>query len=319
MKKKLIKETYSSLSIFQSISYTLIALTDYRYKFPSHFPPYAPHQKNPKGYYTLSELSEKISPEHYKFLLAKKLRDGRESPQILNVISRLNFGIKRNIDRCVLAKYAINKYMSTAKFSTDEISNIIHPLYEKVTIDYVNSKGVRCAHEVYVKLPRKYHPDNIIERSDNFRNNIERFQNIISIPDSIKLISVDYTYLSEWSKISEKLDKFYQSGDRMLIIVLLGDTAKHATKFRNQLQKATDNDDGSNHLENVKILTSKEYQEFLGFDGHHAKTFDLYQRLAFNVFSSKRLLYDAALQRNLVAKELKALNIDWINTYLRQR
>ena len=92
----------------------------------------------------------------------------------------------------------------------------------------------------------------------------------------------------------------YQSGDRMLVIVLLGESGRHAKEFRNQLS--------SLHLENVKILTSKEYQEFLGFDGHHAKTFDLYQRLTFNVFSSKRLLYDAALQSNLVAKELRALN-----------
>ncbi len=105
----------------------------------------------------------------------------------------------------------------------------------------------------------------------------------------------------------------------MLLIVLLGQTEKHIKNFRESLQKATEDDDGSLHLENVKILTSKEYNEFLGFDGHHAKTFELYQKLAFNIFSSKRLLYDAALQSNLVAKELAALNKDWINTYLRQR
>ena len=103
----------------------------------------------------------------------------------------------------------------------------------------------------------------------------------------------------------------------MLIIVLLGQSEKHIRNFRKNLQKATDEDDGSKHLEHVKILTSKEYGEFLGFDGHHAKTFDLYQKLAFNVFSSKRLLYDAALQHNLVARELEALNEDWINFYLR--
>ncbi|GAG90514.1 unnamed protein product, partial [marine sediment metagenome] len=242
-----------------------------------------------------------------------------ESPQLLNVFNKLNFGISKNIEGCSLAKYTIDKYMKTTKFSTSELSNIIHPLYEKVTIDYLNSKGVRCAHEVFVRLPRKFKPDNMIERSDEFRNNIEQFQNIISIPDSIKLISVDYTYTADFDTLAEKFEKFYQSGDRMLVIVLLGASNRKLKNFKEYLQKATNEDKGSKHLEHVKILSLDEYREFLGFDGHYAKTFDLYQMMAFRTFSSKRFLYETALQSNLVAKQLEALNEDWINTYLRQR
>lgn len=316
--EKVIKETHSSLEIFQAISHTLTALTDLRYRIPSIFPSYAPHIKNPKGYYMLSDLSERVSISNYKYLLAEKLRDGREAPQLLDVFEELNHGISINIEGCALAKYAIVKYIKSPKWTTSEISNIIHPLYEKVTIEYLNSKGVRCAHEVYVKLPRKYRTDNMIERSETFKNNIEQFQNIISIPGSIKLISVDYTYIADFKTLEEKFDKFYQSKDRMLIIVLMGQSEKHIANFRKKLQQATAEDDGSRHLEHVKILTSKEYGVFLGFDGHHAKTFDLYQKLAFSVFSSRRLLFDATLQHNLVARQLEALNEDWINTYLRQ-
>ena len=322
--REIIKETQISEMAFKSICLTLTALTNLRYHFPLKFPQIKFNRKNPKDYYTLSDLSEKISAKGNKELLSSQLRSGAPSLQLYKIISKLDIGIKRNMDGCSYAKYRLKKYLDNIKLSASEAGNIMHPLYEQIVIAYLRSKGVRVSHESLVHYPDGYRPDNTIERSDAFKKEIEALQNIVSIPDLIKLITVDYTYTSDFSDIENKFKKNYQSEDQLLVIVLLGQKNDRDIKNINRdLQKAVKDDDGSNHLENIRIITSEEFKEFLGFDGNFEGIYDRYQDYAFNLFHSQSLLDEATHLQEYAEHYLKGLiedgEEDWIKLYLRQR
>ena len=185
--------------------------------------------------------------------------------------------------------------------------------------------------EKFVSTLRGTKPDNIIERKtieerrsgteSNFEKYIEALQNIIKIPDAINLISVDYTYSSDFEQVIQlKFDKYYQSDDRLLIIVLLGQkNDKDIKKINDKLQKAVKNDDGSRHLENIRILTSEEYGAFLGFDENFEEIFNRIQELAFNIFYSGNFLFEALRQKNQAESWLNGHNEDWIKIYCPQR
>jgi len=321
---EIIKETQTSQMVFESICLTLTALTNLRYHIPSIFPRIEPNQKNPKNYYTLSELSEKISAKGNKRHLSDQLRSGAPSLQLYKIISKLDIGIRRNMDGCSYAKYRLNKYLDNNKLSTSEIGNIMHPLYEQIVIAYLKSKGVSVSHESLVNYPRDFRVDNIIKRRGNFENNIEPLQNIISIPSFIELISVDYTYMSDFKEIAKKFEKHYQSKDRLLVIVLLGQkNDRDIQSINDKLQRAAKKDGGSNYLENIRIITSEEYKEFLGFDGNFEEIYNRYQDYAFNIFHSQSLLHEAAVLQEYAEHYLKGLKEngeeDWIKLYLRQR
>ena len=186
--------------------------------------------------------------------------------------------------------------------------------------------------QCFVSILRRTKPDNIIERKSNaerrsgaksnFEKYIEDFQDILTIPDAINLITVDYTYLSDFELLKEKFDKHYQSDDRLLIIVLLGQKSdKTIQKFNDRLQDAVKDDDGSNHLENIRIITSEQYGEFLGFDGDFKKLFDRYQDLSFNVFNDMSKLFGAIYQNKRAVSWLEGHHAyeDWIKIYCPQR
>ncbi len=261
---KLIKETHTSKKKFEAICLTLTALTNLRYHIPNIFPKWIRNKQNPYDYYTLAELSAEISPSDSETLLRYQLSHGSASHQLYSIIDVLNIGIKNDEDRCFIAKKSIEGYLKKKEWTTSEFGNIVHPIYEQLVIEYLESKGIRVAHEKSVSGPRGTKPDNIIERNSNFKKYIEALQNVLTIPDAIKLISVDYTYSSDFDLIKKKFVKHYQSEDQLLIIVLTGQKSDRTVQELNRnLQEAVRNDDGSNHLENIRILTSEQYGEFL--------------------------------------------------------
>ena len=328
--KEVIKETHTSKKKFEAVCLTLTALTNYRYHIRSDFLQIVRKEKNPKDYFTLNELSAKISPSGNEALLSDQFRYGSASPQLYNIITVLNKGIKRNMEGCFIAKNTIEKYLRSKKWSTSELGMIIHPIYEQLIIEYLKSKGIRVAHEKYVSRLMDTKPDNLIERKSiaerrsgtesNFEKYIEALQNILTIPDAINLISVDYTYSSDLDIILEKFDKDYQSDDRLLIIVLLGQKSdRDIKKINDILQKAISKDDGSRHLENIRIITSEEFGAFLGFDGNFEKIFNRVQELAFNIFHSANFLFEALRQREQAENWLNGQNEDWMQIYCPQR
>ena len=205
----------------------------------------------------------------------------------------------------------------------------------------MESKGIRVAHEKFVSILRGTKPDNTIERKtikerrsgtkSNFEKYIEDRQNVLSIPDAINLIAVDYTYSSEWDLvIKKKLNKLYQSEDRLLIIVLLGQKSDSKMQELNkELQEAVKKDDGSRHLENVRIITSKEYGKFLGFDNsglsindrNFKQRFERYQDLSFNLFHDMDKLFGTIYQNKRAVSWLEGHHAyeDWMKIYCPQR
>ena len=317
----------------------MTALTRLRYQIPSIFPQIVHNDKNPKDYYTLKELSFEISPKNYEYLLNEQLKRGTPSHQLYNIIDVLNIGIKNNKDGCSIAKYKIEKYLESKQWSTSELGNIVHPIYEQLLIEYLESKGIRIAHEKLVSILRGTKPDNTIERKSNaerrsgtksnFEKYIEDLQSVLTIPDAINLIAVDYTYSSEWDLvIKRKLNKLYQSEDRLLIIVLLGQkNDRDVRNINKKLQEAVKDDDGSRRLENVRIITSEQYGEFLGFnnpdhllsinDRNFKQRFNHYQRLSFNLFHDMDKLFGAIDQNKRAVSWLEGHHAyeDWVKIY----
>ena len=112
--------------------------------------------------------------------------------------------------------------------------------------------------------------------------------------------------------------------DRFLIIVLLGQKSDATVRtIQDKLQNLVEADDGSKHLENVKIITSEQYAEFLGFnrpslsisDKNFKQRFGYYQSLCLNVFSNIDSLFGALKQNARATRWLAGHNEDWIEIY----
>jgi len=160
----------------------------------------------------------------------------------------------------------------------------------------------------------------------NFKIYIKTLQKVLTIPEAIKLISVDYTYSSDFKTIKKKFLKHYQSDDRLLIIVLTGQKSDSTVQNLNdKLQLAVKKDQGSNHLENIRIITSEQYGEFLGFDltktklNQFEQRFKKYQDLSFNLFHDIDKLFGAMHLSGHAKSWLDGHNEDWINIYFPQR
>ncbi len=312
---KLVKGYYVGGLRFYAISRTLVGLTKLRLQNPATLAQYI-NKKNPNGYFTYSELAAKISPKDYAQLLLYQLKDGTPSYQLGKIKTDLNIGALRNIQECTVAINMINNYLRYEKKTNSMIGRIIHSLYESITRIYLKSKGIRSAHEVCIYPPRKFRIDSIIERSLEFRKYIEASQSIVSLPNSIKLISVDYTFSGDLKWLSDKLEKHYQSDDRFLLIVLLGQKNDNTIRELNtMLQDARENDDGSKHLDHVQILTSEEYKEFLGFDEDFEKIYNRYEQFSFNIFHSNSLWSEIRRQSEQATNYLDSISDDWIKTY----
>jgi len=133
--------------------------------------------------------------------------------------------------------------------------------------------------------------------------------------------------LSDFDLIKKKFFKHYQSEDQLLIIVLTGQKSDRTIqKLNKKLQDAVRDDDGSNHLENIRIITSEQYGEFFGFDfksktklNQFEERFKHYQDLSFNLFHDLDKLFGAIHLSGHTESWLEGHNEDWINIYFPQR
>lgn len=155
-------------------------------------------------------------------------------------------------------------------------------MYEYLDYRYLDSKDVRSAHEAFIY--RNNRIDSLIERSDDFKEKIEKLQNIVSVPKSIRFYAVDHTVSSDLEFIEEKLDKHYQSDDRYLLIVLWGKkNPDKINEIKNMLESRRE-DSTYNNLDHVQILTAAEYSKFLGFDEDFKDDFDRFEQYSFSAF-----------------------------------
>ena len=273
---------------------TLSALSRVRFQLQPDRSKYTYIASNPFGIYTLKDLSIDLSEAGYDHLLSEQLRDQRSTVQLLEVGGSLRRGMdlgERTGEACSSAIDAIKDYFAVESFLTKNdlqgAGYVFHDIYESLVYRYLESKDVESDFEVEISPPRKFRIDTLIEVDANFKMIIEK-QFKIKIPDGIKQISIDYTLSSDKEIIKGKCFKSYQSDDRFLLIVLLGD--KKASKIT-ALQNLVDNLKTSEelYLEHVNVITAKDLMDFLSVDGYFKKINEQINYLSFNLFDNQYL------------------------------
>jgi len=138
-----------------------------------------------------------------------------------------------------------------------------HNLLEDLIIRYLESVDCKAFYEVLTHVSgSKTRADSFIVRDDDFRNNVERHQKILSISNQIEGISIDYTLSNDIDKVLKKAYKNYHGDNKLLIIVLLNTGKRSVSDFQNALASRSD----VQNKENIKFLTAEEFKDFLGFN-----------------------------------------------------
>ncbi|MFX1569534.1 MAG: hypothetical protein ACFFCV_14330 [Promethearchaeota archaeon] len=122
---------------------------------------------------------------------------------------------------------------------TRVIGEQLHYILQYLNNKYFEIKKCPIKIEGEVDPNRKFRADILIDRNLEFLTKIERFQQVIPIPNIIKKISVDFTFSLDPIKILEKCFKKYQSKERFLIIVLLQEQkGRNKEKFNKLINKS---------------------------------------------------------------------------------
>jgi len=145
---------------------------------------------------------------------------------------------------------------------TKVIGLLSHPIIEFYSLKYlIDLKGCQVKYEKSINQGRKFHPDLLINRNFNFRNNIEQLQKIANFPNKIRVVVVDITFGLNIIGILDKCYRQYQSEDRLLLIVMMRERKGCTAEIIQNLIQETQN---INKKEHIKVINSKGYLEFLG-------------------------------------------------------
>ena len=145
---------------------------------------------------------------------------------------------------------------------TRVIGLLDHPIIEYYSLTYlIDLKNCQVKFEQYLIKGRYFHPDLLIDRSLNFKNNIEQMQRVVQIPDTVKKIVVDYTFGLNIKTILDKCFRQYQSEERYLLIVMIREREGCNAEIMQKL--ILERRDISNK-EYIQVINFKEYLEFLG-------------------------------------------------------
>ncbi|TFG23811.1 MAG: hypothetical protein EU529_06280 [Promethearchaeota archaeon] len=151
-----------------------------------------------------------------------------------------------------------NHWCPYCKQIKSAIGRLTHIIFEYLTIKYLLLKGCQADFEQQINLNTKHQVDILVKRDRNFMKHIEKFQSIISIPNIIREIAIDFTFSLEKKFILSKFYKNYQNKNRFLIVVLLdGDIKKCSVE---QIIQFSSN---INFKKYIKILSFNEFLEFL--------------------------------------------------------
>ncbi len=161
------------------------------------------------------------------------------------------------------AKYSDIKFGKGCPYCFERnkvVGTYAHTIFEYFSLKYLKLKNSQGKHEARVDIIRKYQVDLIIKREKNFKNNIEKNQYIVRIPDYIEQIAIDFTFTFEPDYVIAKCYKKYQSRKRFLFIILLGDEKGHSVpRFQQLINETVDID----YKQHIKVITFEEYLIFL--------------------------------------------------------
>lgn len=291
----LLKNSEAGKRQVKAIVKTLSALTKVRYNLEPDRSKYT-LESSPFGIYTLLELSKEISGINEK-LISVQLMKQRSTPQFLSLGGLLRRGMDLGLktrERCSIAIEAIKDYFAFESFLSRSdfqgVGYVFHDIYESLVYRYLESKGLESDFEVELSPFRKFRVDTLIQVDENCKNLLKK-QLKINIPEGIKQIVIDYTFSSDGTLIKDKLFKTYQSDDRFLLIVLLGEQkASRVTSLQNTIDRMKNSDiKNKNHLDHVNVIKTKDLWEILGVDGFFQKILEQVDYLSRNIFDSELL------------------------------
>jgi len=192
---------------------------------------------------------------------------------------------------------------------TEESLNLI-PNYADISME-VGAKSHIIQEYLFMKNSRKKHcnsfweakttirdnqhrPDNDIGRDDIFRIEIESQQNVLTIPENIKLINIDYLLGLSKESIEKKCRKGYHGKEKLLILVSLLNR-----KRNNRLPKNLD----ILFPESVKILNPEEFAKFFGYEGQ------ILEKFRESIHLTSLALYDSQARSELSKWAMRSRNI----------
>ena len=164
-----------------------------------------------------------------------------------------------------IASYNSIKQGSGCFFCGDRIKIIgqfIHPILEYYSLKFLvglYNYTVSCENQFI--QDRQLRPDLIIERNDQFKNHLERFQCIINFPEEIKSISIDFTFGLNIDGILKKFNKQYHGNSQFLLIVMLREDRFCNIDVINNLIL---NEINIHYSEHIRAINYSNFLDFLG-------------------------------------------------------
>jgi hypothetical protein len=185
--------------------------------------------------------------------------------------------------------------------------NCIHPIFEYLTLSHLWNQKCYAKNEYYVVSNHNFAVDIVILRDNNFIISIEKNQrNFPFLTPTIQLICIDFTLSTSFKALKTKFYKNYQSYDRLLIIVLLIQTAndkKIIKKLYEDLDILTD----ISNKHNIKFLTFDMFLEFIGLipTMYNISPLSQKEKINFTNFKKYFKLMENALESDLKLGKLK--------------
>jgi hypothetical protein len=310
IEKEMVRDSVQGRSQFKAIAHTLYALTKARLTLPDSILANYKSNKNPRGFYTLTDLSRSLSGRGYRNLLMEQIKDRRDSVQLAYMVDVLQE--KSHLDReaCQDAVDVVKAYINDfagksrggSRTRKSYIGDLAHPIFEKIILEFLTSKGVFSDFETLVKIGRNFRTDTSILRDDIYKKTIERFSGLnIKMSEQIKFINIDYTLTMNVAYLIDKCKKFYQDKDSFLLIVCYDDIgSKRLSDINHKIQT----DKGIPYRENIRVVNTDQFKSFLGMD---IKPLDRFNKAYNQVVQEAR----NAIYSNIALKKL--INL-WADT-----
>jgi len=141
------------------------------------------------------------------------------------------------------------------------VGTYIHPILEYYSLLLLRNSGISVNYEHFIKSDDSFHPDLLIYCTEVFKERLSSFQDVLDISDSIKEISLDFTYSLNLTVMLEKCNKYYQAQTRYLIIILLREGTKlNADYFQNEIEQNS----SVKFVENIKIINFETFLKYIG-------------------------------------------------------
>lgn len=148
------------------------------------------------------------------------------------------------------------------------VGNYIHPIFEYITLKQLCANNCSAKFEYDVNSDKCSIIDISIKRNENFIKNIERNQFLISIPEHIEEICIDFTISTEFKNIKPKFYKNYQAYNKFLLIILIRINNKTNKSIIRELRENFNALSDISFKENIKLLSLDEFLNFLNLSSN---------------------------------------------------